>query len=140
MIAQFFKVRWLSVLLAGIVAGLLATLSIFLVTAVYAMTLTIEGQIQLSGDVISQLATRLAPLLRPVLAVIVTIIGAAWAARRAQPGVATLHGVLVGLIVAASVFLTGSAGVEGIVGFVLTIGAGWLGGWLVERRRHRRVS
>jgi hypothetical protein len=137
MIAQFFKVRWLSVLLAGIVAGILATLSIFLVTAVYAMTLTIEGQIQLSGDVISQLATRLAPLLRPVLAVMFAIIGAAWAARRAQPGVATLHGVLVGLIVAASVFLTGSVGLEGIVGFVLTIGAGWLGGRLVERRRQR---
>ena len=137
MIAQFFKVRWLSVLFAGIVAGVLATLSIFLVTAVYAMTLTIEGQILLSGDVINQLATQLAPLLRPVLAVMFTIIGAAWAARSAQPGVATLHGVLVGLIVAASVFLTGSVGVEGIVGFVLTVGAGWLGGWLVERRRQR---
>ena len=137
MIAQFFKVRWLSVLFAGIVAGVLATLSIFLVTAVYAMTLTIEGQILLSGDVINQLATQLAPLLRPVLAVMFTIIGAAWAARRAQPGVATLHGVLVGFIVAASVFLTGSVGLEGIVGFVLTIGAGWLGGWLVERRRQR---
>jgi TRAP-type C4-dicarboxylate transport system permease large subunit len=137
MIAQFFKVRWLSVFLAGIVAGVLATLGVFLVTAAYAAALAIEGQMQLSGDLISQLATRLAPLLRPVLAVIVTIIGAAWAARRAQPGVATLHGVLVGFIVAASVFLTGSVGVEGIVGFVLTIGAGWLGGWLVERRRQR---
>jgi hypothetical protein len=137
MIAQFLKVRWLSVLLAGIVAGLLATLGVFLVTAVYAATLAIEGQIQLSGDLISQVATRLAPLLRPVLAVMFTIIGAVWAARRAQPGVATLHGVLVGLIVAASVFLSSSVGVEGIVGFVLTIGAGWLGGWLVERRRQR---
>jgi TRAP-type C4-dicarboxylate transport system permease large subunit len=137
MIAQFFKVRWLSVFLAGIVAGVLATLSIYLVTAVYATTLAIEGQMQLSGDLINQLATRLAPLLRPVLAVMFTIIGAVWAARRAQPGVATLHGVLVGLIVAASVFLTGSVGVEGIVGFVLTIGAGWLGGRLVERRRQR---
>ena len=137
MIAQFFKIRWLSVVLAGIVAGVLATLGVYLVIAVYATTLTIKGQVQLSGDVISQLATRLAPLLRPVLAVIVTIIGAAWAARRAQPGVAALHGVLVGFIVAASVFLTSSVGVEGIVGFVLTVGAGWLGGWLVERRRQR---
>jgi hypothetical protein len=137
MIAQFFKIRWLSVLLAGIVAGVLATLWVFLLTAVYATTLTIEGQVQLSGDVISQLATQLAPLLRPVLAVMFTIIGAVWAARRAQPEVATLHGVLVGLIVAASVFLTGSVGLEGIVGFVLTIGAGWLGGRLVERRGQR---
>ena len=137
MIARFFKVRWLSVLLAGIVSGVLATLGVFLVSAVYATALAIEGQMQLSGDLISQLATRLAPLLRPVVAVMVTIIGAAWAARRAQPGVATLHGLLVGLIVATSVFLTGSVGVEGIVGFVLTIGAGWLGGWLVERRRQR---
>ncbi len=135
MIAQFFKVRWLSVLLAGILAALLTTLGLFLVTAVYATTLTIEGQIQLSVDLISRLATRLAPLLRPVLSVMFTIIGAAWAARRAQPGVATLHGVLVGLIVAASVFLSSSVGVEGIVGFVLTVGAGWLGGRLVERRR-----
>ena len=137
MIAQFYKVRWLSVFLAGIVSGVLATLGVFLVTAAYAAALAIEGQMQLSGNLISQLAARLAPLLRPVVAVMVTIIGAAWAARRAQPGVATLHGVLVGLIVAASVFLTGSVGVEGIVGFVLTIGAGWLGGWLVERRRQR---
>jgi hypothetical protein len=135
MIAQFFKVRWLRVLLAGISAATLATLGVFVVTAVYATTLTIEGQIQLSVEQISRLAARLAPLLRPVLAVMFTIIGAAWAARRAQPGAATLHGVLVGLIVAVSVFFGGSAGVEGIVGFVLTVGAGWLGGRLVERRR-----
>lgn len=137
MIAQLLKVRWLSVLLAGILAAVLTTLGIFLVTAVYATTLIIEGQTQLSVELISQLATRLAPLLRPVLAVIFTIIGAAWAAGRAQPGVATLHGVLVGLIVAVSVYLGGSVGVEGIVGFVLTIGAGWLAGRLVEQRRQR---
>jgi len=137
MIAQFFKVRWLSVLLAGIVAGVLATLGVFLVTAIYATALTIVGQIQLSGGLISQLATQLAHLLRLVLAVIFTTIGAAWAVGRAQPGAATLHGVLVGLIVAVFVFLGGSVGLEGIVGFVLTVGAGWLGGRLVERRRQR---
>ncbi len=137
MIAQFFKVRWLSVLLAGISAATIATLGVFLVSAVYATTLPTEGQTQPSWDLISQLATRYAPLLRPVLAVTFTIIGAAWAAARAQPAVATLHGVLVGLIVAVSVFLSGSVGLEGIVGFVLTIGAGWLGGKLVERRMQR---
>ena|SRR5215203_3635736 len=137
MIAQFFKVRWLSVLLAGILAAALTTLGVFLVPALYATILTIEGQVQLSRDLISQLATRLAPLLRPVLAVMFTIIGAAWAAGRAQPGVATLHGVLVGLIVAVFVFLGGSAGVGGVVGFVLTVGAGWLAGRLVERWRQR---
>jgi hypothetical protein len=137
MIARFFKVRWFSVLLAGILAAVLTTLGVFLVTAVYAATLTIQGQTQLSVDLISQLAARLAPLLRPVLAVVFTVIGAAWAAGRARPGVATLHGVLVGLIVAVHVFLVGSVGAEGLVNFVLPIGAGWLAARLVEQRRQR---
>ncbi|MGH3087145.1 MAG: hypothetical protein ACRDSJ_07490, partial [Rubrobacteraceae bacterium] len=65
----------------------------------------------------------------PLLTVPVTFGAALWAARKAKTG-AKLHGLLVGLIVAATGLIPGwPPNLIAVGASLLTLGAGWLGGW-----------
>ena len=72
-----------------------------------------------------------------VVGLLLTFIGATWTARRV-PYHKALHGLLVGVfvaIVAIAMNAVGGLTALDIAGFVLTIGAGWLGGLVGAGRR-----
>lgn len=62
---------------------------------------------------------------------VLTLLGAAWAARRAEHRSAVLNGLLVGLLVAIGP-LFGLLGPPSPLVAVLTVATGFLGGWLAE--------
>jgi hypothetical protein len=73
-----------------------------------------------------------------VLQILLTVPAAAWAARKIQRS-QQLHGVLIGLVVAAIGSLMARAiSVRTIATFALTVGAGWLGGAIVAATRNPR--
>jgi len=70
-----------------------------------------------------------------VLQMLLTVPAAAWAARKVQRS-PQLHGVLIGLMAAATGFLLAhTVSVRTMAAFALTVGAGWLGGAMAARHR-----
>ena len=135
---QTLDLKWGRVVVAGVLATVLAFAVVFLVVTVYAASLAAQAQGAPNPDQIARFAEVTGAWLGPVLAVLFTA-GAAWlVARSVASDVASRHGlvvgVLVGLIVAViDLTFGGSFGVGALVRFVLTVGAGWLGGRLGKR-------
>jgi hypothetical protein len=136
MMARTFDLRWGRVVVAGVVATVLAFAVVFLVVAVYAASLATQAQGAPDPDQIARFAEGTGAWLGPVLALLFTA-GAAWlVARSVASEAATRHGLVVGLVVAVvDLALGGPFGVGALVGFVLTVGAGWMGGRLGKRGR-----
>jgi hypothetical protein len=89
------KVRWGRVLVAGSATHVANVVVAVLLIFVYAL-LAAGTQSGPSGGAIDPLARQIATWPVPIL----TLFAAAWAARRAEPATAALHGLLVGLLVA----------------------------------------
>jgi hypothetical protein len=130
MMAQAFNLKWGRV----VVATVLAFAVVFLVITAYAASLAAQAQGAPDSDQIARFAEGIGAWLGPVLALLFTA-GAAWlVARSVASEAATRHGLVVGLIVAAvDRGFGGSFGAGTLVGFVLTVGAGWLGGRVGKR-------
>jgi hypothetical protein len=140
MMVQTFGLKWGRIVLAGVAATVLAFAVVSVVVAVYAASLAAQAQGAPNPDQIARFAEGTGAWLGPVLALLFTV-GAAWlVARSVASGVASRHGLAVGLVVGLVAAVTdlafgGSLGVGALVGFVLTVGAGWLGGRLGKRGR-----
>jgi hypothetical protein len=138
MMARTFDLKWVRVVVAGVVATVLAFAVVFLVVTVYAAGLAAQAQGAPDPDRIARFAEGTGAWLGPALALLFTA-GAAWlVARSVASGAAGRHGLVVGLVVglivaAVDLGLGGSFGVGALVGFVLTVGAGWLGGRVGKR-------
>ena len=138
MMARTFDVRWGRVVVAGVVATVLAFAVVFLVVAVYAASLAAQAQGAPDPDRIARFAEGTGAWLGPVLALLFTV-GAAWlVARSVASEAATRHGLVVGsvvgqIVVAVDLGFGGAFGVGALAGFLLTLGAGWLGGRLGKR-------
>jgi hypothetical protein len=138
MMARMSDLKWGRVVVAGVVATVLAFAVVFLVVAVYAAGLAAQAQGAPDPDRIARFAEGTGAWLGPALAFLFTA-GAAWlVARSVASGAAGRHGLVVGLVVGLTVAAVdlgfgGSFGVGALVGFVLTVGAGWLGGRVGKR-------
>jgi len=130
--------KWSRILVAGIGTSVVVFLVITLVATGYAFKLAFEVRGAPDQDRIGQFAEHLGRSFWWVLQILLTAPAAAWAARKVQRS-PQLHGVLVGLVAAA----TGSAiaftvSVRTLAAFALTVGAGWLGGALAARHRTKQ--
>ena len=136
MMAQTSDSKWGRVVVAGVVATVLAFAIVFLVATVYAASLAAQAQGAPDPDRIARFAEGTGAWLGPVLVLPFTA-GAAWlVARGVASEAATRHGLVVGLVVAVvDLALGGSFAVGVLVRFVLTVGAGWMGGRLGKRGR-----
>ena len=96
-----------------------------LLIVVYTL-LAVGPQREPSGGITDPLASQVATWPVPIL----TLFAAAWAARRAEPAAASLHGLLVGFLVATifAVLSFGPFNVWGLLVFALMIAAGLVGG------------
>lgn len=125
------KVQWGRVLLASI---LVVILTIFLNYIVFLLVLMLWGPTKQLPVVFLNGA-----LSSSILMILLTFVFAIWVALavKRQP---QLHGFLVGLIASLLLFLV-TSGFRGeyvflaVIATVLTIEAGWLGGFLVNRRQ-----
>jgi hypothetical protein len=130
---QLMTLRWGRVLLASV---LVVILTIFLNYVVFLCVLLIWGQIKQRAPVIFLNGASSSSL----LVILLTFAAALWVAHTAERN-PQLHGFLVGLLAALLLFLV-TSGYRGEFVFVavlttlLTIEAGWFGGFLVSRRRN----
>jgi putative membrane protein (TIGR04086 family) len=129
------RLRWGRIAGGGVLAWVGSFLVVFLVIGPYACRLGFEARGQPDPNRIEQFAKQFAPTWAPVFLVLGTLAAGFWAARKA-PMQRSLHGLLVG---AVAVLLTapfmGSPSLRDGLSRLLTLAAGWLGGYLADRRR-----
>ncbi len=124
------NVKWGRVVLASIathLANVVLVVVVVFVSTILAVGLPVAPDQGSINERSAQIGTWGVPVL--------TVFAAAWVARAVEPRTATLHGVLVGLLVAIIFGLVffWPFDLTTLVLFALTIGAGWLGG-LTGRR------
>jgi small-conductance mechanosensitive channel len=127
------NVRWGRVLLASLATHVANVVVAVLLIVVYTL-LAVGPQREPSGGITDPLASQVASWPVPIL----TLFAAAWVARRAEPAAASLHGLLVGFLVATifAVLSFGPFNVWGLLLFALMIAAGLVGGLIGRADRN----
>jgi len=123
------QIRWRRVLLvvAAVFVGKWAI--VIGVVAVYGFKLGLETGGAPDQAKIQQFAQRVAPVLLPIVAVLLTVVTARWVARKNDAGSSVVNGLTVGVLVAVTtLLLSRSFDARLLASFLVTIGAGWLGG------------
>ncbi len=130
--------KWRRILVAGIGTYVAVLLVITLVVTGYAFKLAFEVRGAPDQTRIGQFAEYMGRSLGWVLQVLLTVLAAAWAVRRVESS-HQLHGVLIGLVVAATGFVMGfTMTLRTIAEFALTVGAGWLGAAMAAHHRMKQ--
>ena len=125
--------KWGRILVAGIGTCVAVLLVITLVVTGYAFMLAFQVRGAPDQTRIAQFAEYLGRSSWWVLQILLTVPAAAWAVRKIQSS-HQLHGVLIGLVVAAvGSLMAFTISVRTIAAFALTVGAGWLGGAIAAR-------
>jgi hypothetical protein len=127
------KVRWDRVLLAGVATHVANVVVAVLLIVVYTL-LAVGPQREPNGGITDPLASQVATWPVPIL----TLFAAAWAARKAEPATALLHGLLVGFLVAVifGVLYFAPFDLSGLLLFTLMIVAGLVGGLIGRADRN----
>lgn len=130
--------KWGRILLAGIGTSVAVLLVITLVVTGYAFKLAFEARGAPDQTRIGQFGEYMGRSTWWILQILLTVPAAAWAGRTVQRS-QKLHGVLVGLVVAATGLAMGSTmSLRTIAEFALTVGAGWLGAAMASHHRTTR--
>jgi hypothetical protein len=118
------KIRWGRVLVAGLATHIANVVVAVLLIVIYTL-LAAGPQREPSGGITDSLASQVATWPVPIL----TLFAAAWVVRKVRPETASLHGLLVGLLVAVifAILYFGPSGMWGLLLFTLMIVAGLLG-------------
>jgi len=131
-------VKWGRILVAGIGTSVAVLLVITLVVTGYAFKLAFEVRGAPDQTRIGQFAEHLGRSYWWVLQILLTVPAAAWAVRKVQRS-HQLHGVLIGLVVAATgLAMRFTMSVRTMAAFALTVGAGWLGGAMAAHHRMKQ--
>jgi hypothetical protein len=127
--------KWGRILVAGIGTCVAVFLVITLVATGYAFALAFEVRGAPDQARIGRFAEHLGRSYWWVVQILLTVPAAAWAVRKVQNS-HQLHGVLIGLVAAATGFaMAFTLNVRTMAEFALTVGAGWLGGAIAAHRR-----
>jgi hypothetical protein len=130
--------KWGRILVAGIGTYVTAFLVITLVVTGYAFKLAFEVRGAPDQARIGQFAEYLGRSSWWVLQILLTVPAAAWAVRTVRSS-HRLHGVLIGLLVAAMGLVMGvTMSFRTTAEVALTVGAGWLGGAMAAHHRMKQ--
>jgi hypothetical protein len=131
------KVRWGRVLVAGMVTHVANVVVAVPLVVVYTLV-AVGPQREPSGGITDSLASQVATWPVPIL----TLSAAAWVARKVRPETASLHGLLVGLLVAVifGVIYFGPFDLWGLLLFALMIAAGFVGGLIGRAEEQRKET
>jgi hypothetical protein len=120
------------ILIAGLIIVLLTVLIVTLVVTGYAISLGIEARGAPDQARIDQFAARIGSILAPILAIMLTFLGAGWI-RKKVPAAPILSGLVLGILVVILSLLADMAfgtelGAIDVLWYALVVAAGWLGG------------
>lgn len=120
------------ILIAGLIIVLLTVLIVTLVVTGYAIYLGIEARGAPDQARIDQFAARIGSILAPILAFMLTFLGAGWI-RKKVPAAPILSGLVLGILVVILSLLADMAfgtelGAIDVLWYALVVAAGWLGG------------
>jgi len=130
--SQLSSVQWRWVILAGVGAAVFVPASFGVLIFIYAAILAALAHGPPDRGRIEQLIAQ-ADWAAAVLALVLTVVAASWAARKTGSVQAVLHGALVGVIsglgsLVVGTLFDGAPGPWDLARFALIVGAGWLGG------------
>jgi len=130
MASRLSKIHWGRILAALLLIYLLSLLTVFCVIFAYAFGLGFQARGAPDPEQIQLFANRVAPWIGQVGLVILTLLASFLLARRARSS-PQAHGILLGALVALlSLLIDRSPHLANLLALSLTIGAGWLGGFL----------
>jgi hypothetical protein len=126
--------KWPRILLTGIGVCLAVVVFITLIVRVYAFKLAFDVRGAPDQARIAQFATHVGHYWSPVITVLLTLAAAFWVARKV-PSSKALQGLLTGVVIAIIGLVLGMKITLPVVAeFVLTLGAGWVGGTIGSRK------
>ena len=136
------SIRWRRVLGAALAVMALSFLILTAIVAVYAFVLAFQARGAPDQSAINHFAARVSPKLMPWLEVSLTFLAAVFVARRAEKAGAT-HGLFIGILtgllsLAVPLAFAGRLGLRNLVLFLITVGLGWVGGFLGQKRTERK--
>lgn len=132
--------KWKRIAVGGIAPHAVSLGLLVLAIIVYSVVFAFQAPRAGNQASLDQFTVLVSTQVVPVLTILLTIVAAAWVVRTVEPGTTTLHGVLVGVIVAGIGLTFGVLDIVMMVRFVLTVLAGWLGARLGSRGRANRSS
>lgn len=119
----------------------LSFLILTVIVAGYAFVLAFQARGAPDQSAISHFAARVSPKLLPWLEVSLTFLAAVIVARSAERASAT-HGLCIGLLagllsLAVPLAFAGRLGLRNLVLFLISVGLGWVGGFVGQKRTDR---
>jgi hypothetical protein len=132
---QLSQIKWGRVFLTALVVLLLSFFTVFIVVTTYAFYLAFQARGAPNVGMINAFANQNAPWLGQIILILFTYLGARHAARRAETA-AQPNGIVVGVLAGLINFIIDglrSFSLVNLLTVILAIGAGWLGGRLVQK-------
>jgi hypothetical protein len=138
LMAEKSRVPWLSIVLTGLLAFVISLLVIAAVMAGYAFALGLQARGAPDPNKIAAFASRVIPILAPLLLSLLVLFAARRVVRRARSP-QLWHGVLVGVSAALpTLMFLRNPGLVDVVGLLLPLPSGLLGAfWAMNRSGHR---
>ena len=134
-------IRWLRVLSAALAVVALSFLILTVIIALYAFGLAFQARGAPDQTAINHFAARVSPKVMPWLEVVLTFLAAVVVGRRTEKASAIqglFIGILAGLLsLAVPLAFAGRLGLRNLVLFLITVGLGWVGGFLGQKRTDR---
>lgn len=134
------EIQWKRVAVGGIAPHAVSLGLLVLAIIIYSFVFGFQSPRTANQASFDQFTVLVSTQVVPVLTILLTIVAAAWVVRAVEPGTTTLHGILMGVIVAGIGLTFGALNVVMVMRFVLTILAGWLGARLGSRGHGNRSS
>jgi hypothetical protein len=135
------SIRWFRVLGAAVAVIAVSFLILIVVVTLYAFILAFQARGAPDQNAINHFAERVSPELMPWLEMLLTLVVALIAARRAEKA-SIIHGLFIGILVgllslAVTLAFGGRPGLHDLVFVLIVVGLGWLGGFVGQKRTGR---
>ena len=137
----FSNIRWLRVLGAAVAVVATSFLILMAVVTVYALVLAFQARGAPDQSAINHFAARVSPRLMPWLEMLLTLVlGLVTSRKVGKEGI--LHGLFIGILagllsLAVTLAFGGRLGLHNSALFLFTVGLGWLGGYIGQKRAVR---
>ena len=133
------RIRWRPVVGAALAVIALSFLVLMVMIAVYAFFLAFQARGAPDQKAINHFAKMVSPKLMPWLQMLLTLALAVRVARRVEKA-RILHGLVIGVLagllsVAVTLPFGGRLGLHNLLLFLVIVGLGWLGGFVVRNER-----
>ena len=130
-------IRWLRVLGAALAVIALSFFILMIIITLYAFVLAFQARGAPDQNAINHFAAMVSPKLMPWLEMLLTLVVALSVARRAE-NARIIHGLLIGILagllsLAVTLTFGGRPGLHGLLFFLIVVGLGWLGGFVVQK-------